>query len=297
MSDWVSVEGERPRDIGELVRYDGDLCSDGSWTGFRLAQGEVQPGQLPEGYLLTHLVSLHLGKPAVVERYVAGNRRRTEMVTPESLFLFPAKVPFAGEWQNRLPRLDLLIEPEFVSNVVRPEVAANRLELRPTYSAGDPFIAQVLYALRQDVKEGFPRGRLYGETLGTALVVYLLRHYSGQDRSGHKPRGRLPPNRLRRVVEYINDRLEMDLSLPELAALVGLNADYFARAFKQTTGTSPHRYVLLKRIDRACALLSDARISIAEISQRTGFASQGAFTTAFRRIRGITPSVYRRGLL
>jgi hypothetical protein len=45
----------------------------------------VQPGQLPEGYLLTHLVSLHLGKPAMVERYVAGHRRRTEMVTPPSI--------------------------------------------------------------------------------------------------------------------------------------------------------------------------------------------------------------------
>ncbi len=150
MSDWVPIENERPREIGEFIRYEGNLCSNGSWTGFRLAQGEVQPGQLPEGYLLTHLVSLHLGKPAIVERYVVGNRRRTEMVTPESLFVFPAKVPFAGEWQSRLPRLDLLIEPEFVSNVVRPEVAANRLELRHTYSAGDPFIAQVLYALRQD---------------------------------------------------------------------------------------------------------------------------------------------------
>jgi AraC family transcriptional regulator len=99
------------------------------------------------------------------------------------------------------------------------------------------------------------------------------------------------------VVEYINDRLETDLSLPELAGVVGLNPDYFARTFKQTTGVSPHRYVLLKRIDRACALLKDSPISIVEISQRSGFASQSAFTTAFGRIQGITPSAYRRALL
>lgn len=81
MSDWASVDGVRPRKIGEFIRYHGNLCSNGSWSGFRLAQGEVQPGRLPEGYLLTHLVSLHLGKPATIERYVAGQRRRTEMVT------------------------------------------------------------------------------------------------------------------------------------------------------------------------------------------------------------------------
>ncbi len=297
MSDWVSVESGRPRDIWEFIRYDENLTTNKSWTGIRLAQGESQPAELPEGYFRMHLVSLHLGEPVIVERDVIGHRRRTETVTPESLFVFPAKVPFALQWQSPLPRLDLLIEPEFVSNVVGRDVAANRLELLHTSSAGDPFIAQVLYALRQDAKEGFPRGRLYGETLGTALVVHLLRNYAEQDRFARSPRGRLSPNRLRRVVEYINDCLEMDLSLPELAALVGLNADYFARAFKQTTGISPHRYVLLKRMDRACALLSDARISIAEISLRSGFANQSAFTTAFGRIRGTTPSVYRRALL
>jgi len=297
MPEWVSVENGRPRGIGEFIRYEGNLYTDNSWTGLRLAQGESHPALLPEGYFRVHVVSLHLGEPALTKRHVVGNRLRTERATPESLDLFPAKAPFTLEWQTPLPRLDLLIDPELVSNVAGQEVTANRLELLHTHSAGDPFIAQALYALRHDAREGFPRGRLYGETLGTALVVHLLRHYARQDSPGQAPRGRLPPNRLRRVVEYINDRLEMDLSLPELAGLVGLNADYFARAFKQTTGISPHRYVLLKRIDRACAMLRDARISIAEISLRSGFASQSAFTTAFGRVRGITPSVYRRALL
>jgi AraC family transcriptional regulator len=295
--DWVYLESGRPRHICEFVRYDGNLSTDKSWTGLRLAQGECQPAQLPEGYFRAHLVSLHLGEPAIVERHVVGHRRRTETAPTESLLVFPAKAPFTLQWQSRLPRLDLLIEPELFSNVVGQDVAANRLELRPTYSAGDPFIAQALYALRQDAREGFPRGRLYGETLGTALVVHLLRHYGAQETFSRTPKGRLPPNRLRRVVEYINDRLETDLSLPELAGVVGLNPDYFARTFKQTTGVSPHRYVLLKRIDRACALLKDSPISIVEISQRSGFASQSAFTTAFGRIQGITPSAYRRALL
>jgi AraC family transcriptional regulator len=196
-----------------------------------------------------------------------------------------------------LSTLDFLVEPEFMSNVVRPGVPAHQLELRPTYSSGDPFIAQVLYALRRDLQEGFPRGRLYGETLGTALVVHLLRDYAELDSFAGTPRGRLPPNRLRRAVEYINDRLETDLSLSQLAALVGLNPDYFARAFKQTTGLSPYRYVLLKRIDRACGLLSDPRIPIGEIAERSGFGSNGAFTTAFRRVRGVTPSAYRYAVL
>jgi AraC family transcriptional regulator len=297
MPDWVAVESGRPTAVRKFFPRDENLNSDANWTGFRLAQGNSQPGQLPEGYLRLHLVSLNLGEPAIHELYVVGQPRRTETVTRESIFVFPARVPFTAQWQSPLTTLDFLVEPEFMSNVVRPEMAAHRLELRPTYSSGDPFIAQALYALRRDLQEGFPRGRLYGETLGTALVVHLLRDYAQLDSLGRAPKGWLPPNRLRRVVDYINDRLEADLSLAELSALVGLNPDYFARAFRQTTGLSPYRYVLLKRIDRACGLLSDPRIPIGEIAERSGFGSNGAFTTAFRRVRGVTPSAYRYAVL
>jgi AraC family transcriptional regulator len=296
MPDWVSV-ARRPRDSANFIRWDRNLCSNESWTGFFLTEVLSRPGNVPEGYFPWHLISMHLGEPMIHEHRVVGNRPRTETIAPESLLLFPAGAPFAAQWQSPMPRLEVLFEPEFLSNVVRPDSAANRLELRYAYSAGDPFIAQVLYALRQDLTEGCPRGRLYGETVGTALLVHLLRNYGAEEAFSCTPRGRLPPNRLRRVVEYINDRLETDLSLPELAALVGLSPDYFARAFKQTTGVSPYRYVLLKRIDRACALLRDVRISIVEITALSGFASQSAFTTAFGRIRGITPSAYRRALL
>ena len=165
--------------------------------------------------------------------------------------------------------------------------------LRPTLTAGDPFTAQILFELRKDLSEALPFGRLYGESLGAALVTHLLRNFSDRGRSAPLARGGLPPHRLRRVLEYVNDRLANDLSLAELARVVGLNQAHFARAFKQSTGVSPHRYVLRQRIERASALLRNPRIAIAKVSALSGFASQSSFTTAFRRIKGITPRAYR----
>jgi len=134
---------------------------------------------------------------------------------------------------------------------------------------------------------------MYGESLGSSLVVHLLRRHCALDRGGHTCARGLGASRLRRVVEYINDRLEDDLSLAELAALVGLSPDHFARAFKQTTATSAHRYVLLKRIERACALLRGPQMPIVEIAVRCGFAGQSSFTTSFRRVKRVTPRAYR----
>ncbi len=297
MIEWVPAQTGQPRDVRELIGWKEVFWSAGSRQGIHLWQSNCSPGELPEGFLLNHVVCLYLGDATRCEHYVVGEKWRREVFMPESLFVSPAGVPFAAQWPDPVSSLGIMIEPELVSNVIGPGISSSRFELRYGHCAEDRLIAQLLYALRQDLREGSPRGRLYGESLGTALVAHLVRNYAEHDQLPCTPRGRLPPNRLRRVVDYINDRLETDLSLPELAALVGLNPDYFARAFKQTTGVAPYRYVLLKRIGRACRLLHDRRISLVEIAARSGFASQSSFTTSFRRLKGITPSSYRRALV
>jgi AraC family transcriptional regulator len=109
------------------------------------------------------------------------------------------------------------------------------------------------------------------------------------------PRRGLGASRLRRVLEYVNDRLETDLSLRELAALVGLSCDHFARGFKHATGFSVYRYVVSRRMERARELLRDPDIPIVEVAARCGFAGQSSFTTTFRRVAGMTPRAYREG--
>ena len=63
--------------------------------------------------------------------------------------------------------------------------------------------------------------------------------------------GGLPGARLRRVTEYIDANLRRVLSLDELSAQVHMSRFHFARLFKRSTGLSPHRFVLQRRIDRA----------------------------------------------
>jgi AraC family transcriptional regulator len=87
-----------------------------------------------------------------------------------------------------------------------------------------------------------------------------------------------------------------DLALEELAALVSLSAKHFARAFRQSTGMPPHRWLIERRIDRAKALLTEAGLNLAEIALACGFADQSHFTATFRKIVGATPGSFRRDL-
>src|ERR1700730_17063699 len=107
--------------------------------------------------------------------------------------------------------------------------------------------------------------------------------------------GTLPWGRLRRVIEYIQQNLDHDLTLAELAGVVYMSPYHFARLFKRSTGMPPHRFVIRRRIDRARACLATPDLPIAEISRMVGFRTASHFSTVFRRVTGVTPGGYRTG--
>ena len=109
--------------------------------------------------------------------------------------------------------------------------------------------------------------------------------------------GALPSSRLRRVTEYIQQNLDKDLRLAELAALVYMSPYHFARLFKGSTGVPPHRFVVRQRIARASAFLATQGLSVAQISRMVGFRTPSHFTTVFRRALGVTPGAYRAAAL
>jgi len=115
----------------------------------------------------------------------------------------------------------------------------------------------------------------------------------GTSADGHA----LPGCRLRRVTEYIQQNLDKDLTLAELAVVVRINRYHFARLFKDSTGVPPHRFVVRQRIARARAVLAMEELSIAQISRLVGFRTSSHFTTVFRRVLGITPGAYRTAAL
>jgi AraC family transcriptional regulator len=107
----------------------------------------------------------------------------------------------------------------------------------------------------------------------------------------------LSGSRFRRVAEYIQQNLDKDLSVAELAAVVYMSPYHFARLFKDRTGVPPHRFVVRQRIARARGVLVTPELSIAQVSRRVGFRTPSHFTTVFRRVLGVTPRAYRTAAL
>jgi AraC family transcriptional regulator len=75
-----------------------------------------------------------------------------------------------------------------------------------------------------------------------------------------------------------------------------LSPYHFSRAFKQSFGMPPHRYHTHRRIERAKILLERHILSVTDIGLSLGFNEASSFTTAFRKIAGLTPSRYHRSI-
>jgi AraC family transcriptional regulator len=132
---------------------------------------------------------------------------------------------------------------------------------------------------------------LYIDSLTLAACIDFLR--LGSEGSGPTA-GRLAPRQLRRVTEYIFEHLAETVRLRDLAAITGLSQSQFGRAFKASTGASPHRWQLNARIAKAQQLLLSGALPLAEIALITGFAEQSHFNRVFKDVIGTPPGAWRR---
>jgi AraC-like DNA-binding protein len=107
-------------------------------------------------------------------------------------------------------------------------------------------------------------------------------------------RGGLAPWQAQRAKALMNANLDGKLPLSQLAEECGLSTRHFARAFRQSTGVPPHRWLLARRVERAKDLLHDAALSLAEVALACGFADQSHFTRIFTSVAGLSPGVWRR---
>ena len=149
--------------------------------------------------------------------------------------------------------------------------------------------------LAREAAGGWPAGRLYAESGCEFLAHHLIYRYSNLSQTPPRSMGGLSSRRLRLVLEYIEDTLGQPIKLRELAALAGISARHFERAFRQSTGFRPHAYVMERRLHIARDLLiNQPELPIEKISLRVGFYSSSHFSSAFRRRTGFTPTNFRK---
>jgi AraC family transcriptional regulator len=126
------------------------------------------------------------------------------------------------------------------------------------------------------------------------LATRLLVAHAGSPVTIQPVIGGLSPTVLRRAIERLRSDADADISLAALASDAGLSRFHFCRAFKESTGLSPHAWLRQHRIEQAMTMLRDTDDSIVSIAAALGYSSQTAFAAAFRKLTDESPSDWRR---
>jgi len=266
--------------------------------GIALVRGSCRP---IEGLRISSsqvTVAIHEGKMFRMDwRAPDSDRLRSSEIARDHAHVGDRRLPFWVRSQGPASFFAVAMDEAFVKQIWETEFGqVGDFELKTAIGVRDVVIDRIGLLGRKELSKGGIGGRLYAESLGTALAVHLLRQYSTSPRARVIHRGGLALRPRQRVIDYINEHLQDELSLFELARIANLSPHHFATVFKASTGISPHRYVIERRIDRARDLLRQEEKTISEIAYAVGFSSQSHLTANFRRTTGVTPRKFRQSL-
>jgi AraC family transcriptional regulator len=278
------------QDIDRLLLQDPAITSEcAQWNGLSMAHFNDYPAGEACEHSLTHHVLNIMDFPGAItaqrrldDCYGQHHYRRGDTI------LVPAHTTHWARWHGDGDMTVIILDPEFVDRVAQEATGGDRVCLVPRIAVADPRLHHIALALRSELETGCTMGRLYGESLATALAALLVHEYGVRRPQAIENEG-LPPRILRQVRDYIEAHLERSLGLEELAAIAHISPHYFVKCFKQATGLTPHQYVIQARVQQAQRLLSLGDMAIVDVAQAVGFANQSHLNRHCKRLLGVTP--------
>jgi AraC family transcriptional regulator len=166
--------------------------------------------------------------------------------------------------------------------------------LRQSPEFYDDSLSAVLSEMLSEIRRGCPNGSLFAESLSVGVAMHLCRTRGVHAPQAAGERGQFTRWQWSHLRDLIESRLTGDLSLATLAASVKLSKPQLVRLFRNTTGISPHRFIVQTRIERARRLIEASELPLAQVASEAGFASQSHLNRNFRNSYGVTPGDMRK---
>jgi AraC family transcriptional regulator len=272
------------------------LTSFGSpWPDLSLIHYASGPAENVNVATLGHTIVVQLTAPSAAREVATGDERlRSIQVQAGHVTVLPAMSPHSVRTADTGEFVALKLRPEFVLCAASELLDGRPLELVLRRGCDDLFLRAGALALKAEVESAYAGGRLYGESVGTALAVHLVRHYSARPPAARSTGGGLTPFQLRQVIDFTQAHLAEDISLASLAGVAGLSPFHFARLFKKSTGQTPHQFLIQRRLERARELLQVKHASIVDVAMQVGFCDQSHLAAHFKRVYGLTPRAFLR---
>jgi AraC-like DNA-binding protein len=239
-------------------------------------------------------VTINLQEGVPVRHQTGNAASRAYVAAVGSVSVLPAHQPLRIAVQGKADILQVFLRESFLEAAFDGQFACLVL-----FNSHDSELRAAAVQLFVAATRGDPDDSLLLESGVRRLGARLLNH--GCHRPPEPARGGLARSAQRRVDDLIIAALE-DTTVPsptldQLASAACLSVNHFIRAFRQQTGLTPHRHIVLRRLERGIRLLKKPGMSVAEVANGTGFATPAHFVATFRRTIGVTPGAFQAAVL
>ncbi len=177
------------------------------------------------------------------------------------------------------------------------DAGSTRLEeisYEPGVPVSDPVVSNLAASLRPALAAPEQANRLFVEHVLLAMGAHVASAYGGMYPRSRRVAGGLAQWQERRAKEMLRTDLSGSRSLGVVALECGLSVSQFSRAFKESTGLAPHRWLIQQRVEAAKRRLADRSLRLVDVALLCGFADQSHLTRVFARYTGLTPAAWRR---
>ena len=230
----------------------------------------------------------------------AWNNRSTSS-SPRTIAFNPSREYLrlkVREVKHGFRALLLLVEPDSLHSLYDGSDNGLSSTLQQMIDVKAEEVAHTLRKIHEELSCPGPYTAPYVHALVLLALAGLMRRLSSQEspRRSMRAKGGLPSWRLKRALELLEFSLSESLTLTELARALKLHPTSFCRGFRESTGLTPHRYLLLCRVNRAKEMMKDPDCTLTEIALVCGFNSSSQFSVVFRRLEGVSPRSFRRSI-
>jgi AraC family transcriptional regulator len=213
---------------------------------------------------------------------------------PGTVTVIPAGSTSRWDIPESLNVIHLYLPQTTLERVALEAGTASPGDLMDRSAHPDPITSRLLLSAADVLEGSAALDALFRQQMTDLLATRLLAAHAGSPVVIQPVTGGLSPNVLRRAIERLRSDVDADVSLAALAADAGLSRFHFCRAFKESTGLSPHAWLRQYRLEQAMNMLRDTDASVVSVAAALGYASQTAFAAAFRKLTGETPSDWRK---
>lgn len=100
--------------------------------------------------------------------------------------------------------------------------------------------------------------------------------------------------RIEEILRRIREQFPAAIPNKDLARMAGMNVNAFTKWFRKMTGQTPHQFLMLLRVERACQLLQQGNDTLESVAEKTGFYDRFYFSRAFTRYLRVSPARFRK---